>query len=132
MEGAITNVTSAGQVIEVDIDTVVGSGTYSNWNMSVAGNVGFSGATGATGLGAIGATGLTGDIGATGATGPIGDIGATGATGPIGATGVYPEFTSLPVTTTSTGVVGQFASTGTDLYICVATDYWLKFTGTTF
>ena len=41
-------------------------------------------------------------------------------------------WTSAPVSNTSTGTAGQAAyDSGGNLYICVATDTWAKFSGTT-
>lgn len=39
---------------------------------------------------------------------------------------------TIPTATTSTGTINQVAFTGTDMYVCIAPDYWIKFTGTTF
>lgn len=39
---------------------------------------------------------------------------------------------SIPESSTSTGITNQVAFTGTDMYICIAPDSWVKFTGTTF
>ena len=38
----------------------------------------------------------------------------------------------VPTSSTSTGIKGQIVSSGLDLYVCVATNSWVKFTGTTF
>jgi len=69
MEGTVASY--SGTTMQVNIDRVVGSGTYTSWTIGVAGEVGATGATGATG-----APGLPG---ATGATGPQGPAGADGA-----------------------------------------------------
>jgi hypothetical protein len=63
-----------------NITSIIGSGTFSSWSVSLLGAPGPAGATG------IGATGSTGPIGLDGATGATGD-GATGATGPISPAG---------------------------------------------
>lgn len=39
---------------------------------------------------------------------------------------------TIPLSSTSSGATNQVAFTGTDLYICVAPDSWVKFSGTTF
>ena len=39
---------------------------------------------------------------------------------------------TVPVSSSSPGVVGQMATTGTNLYVCVALNSWLKFSGVTF
>ena len=39
---------------------------------------------------------------------------------------------TIPTSSTSTGITGQISSTGTDIYICVATNSWLRVTGSTF
>ena len=100
------------------------------------------GATGATGLtGNIGATGLTGSTGVPGSTGPMGppgatgagSTGATGATGSVGATGASGFiWVSTPIANNSSGLQGQTAfDTGGNFYVCVATNTWAKFAGTT-
>lgn len=39
---------------------------------------------------------------------------------------------AVPTSSTSTGIKGQIVSSGLDLYVCVNTNSWVKFTGTTF
>lgn len=39
---------------------------------------------------------------------------------------------TIPASSTSTGLTNQVAFTGTDMYVCVAPNSWLKFSGTTF
>lgn len=93
--------------------TSFGSGTYSNWILTLVGGQGRNGATGAQGpqgeigsQGYQGATGATGTLGSTGATGPKGDAGDPGgATGPIGSTGATGS-------TGPQGVAGATGSTG--------------------
>lgn len=75
MEGIVASY--SGTTLIVVVDRVSGSGTFSAWNIGIAGDPGAVGATGAQGI--AGATGVTGATGATGA------MGATGATGPTGA-----------------------------------------------
>ena len=58
MEGLVTSYSSTSLVINVD--AISGSGTFSDWNINLAGNVGAAGPTGATGTGAQGPTGPTG------------------------------------------------------------------------
>jgi hypothetical protein len=47
-------------------------------------------------------------------------------------TTAYAITSTIPTSSTSTGITGQISSTGTDIYICVATNSWLKVTGSTF
>ncbi len=77
MEGVV--VTYSGINLTINIDRVIGSGTYSNWNIGIAGDPGSDGLTGATGV--------TGADGAAGTNGSAGATGATGATGPGGVSG---------------------------------------------
>jgi hypothetical protein len=39
---------------------------------------------------------------------------------------------SVPASSTSTGVKGQIAVNSTSMYVCVATNSWLRFAGVTF
>ena len=48
LEGVVTSYT--GTNLTVNVDRVVGSGTFTSWNIGLAGDVGATGATGATGL----------------------------------------------------------------------------------
>jgi hypothetical protein len=61
--------------------------------------------------------------------GPQGAIGPMGPQGPAGNDGAI-TFVGVPATPTSTGIVGQQAyDNGNNLmYICVATDTWVRFT----
>jgi hypothetical protein len=83
MNGVVVSYDAITGNMNVEITSVVGAGTYSLWDVNLAGAAGVPGATGFGATGATGVTGATGEAGATGATG----IGATGATGGIGATG---------------------------------------------
>jgi hypothetical protein len=87
MEGPITARTDL--TLTVSVDVVHGAGTYSDWQVSVAGAQGQVGATGPQGPAGSpgGATGATGLMGSTGPAGVPGLNGATGSTGPQGATG---------------------------------------------
>ena len=106
--------------LNVNITTIVGSGTYTSWQVNLnatagaTGATGFNGATGATGpAGLTGATGPSGGpTGATGSTGPQGATGDPGgATGPTGATGVAGP-TGPQGVLGSTGATGETGATG--------------------
>jgi hypothetical protein len=90
VEGIIT--AFSGTSLTITSDTTGGSGTYTSWNITAAGNVGATGPTGANGN--VGATGPTGPTGAAstvaGPTGPTG-TGPTGPTGSIYPTGGSPD-----------------------------------------
>lgn len=47
-------------------------------------------------------------------------------------TTAYNLLDAIPESSTSTGIKGQMAVSTTSLYVCVATNSWLKFDGTTF
>ena len=64
MSGIITAYDTGTDIVEIEMDYVVGAGSYSEWTIAVAGDRGATGATGATG-----AAGAAGAAGATGATG---------------------------------------------------------------
>lgn len=99
-----------GNQITIRPLTSFGSGTYSEWIITLTGAQGVRGATGPQGLqgelgsqGYQGATGAIGTLGSTGATGLKGDAGDPGgATGPIGSTG----------STGATGIQGVNGATG--------------------
>jgi hypothetical protein len=103
----------------VNVDSYSGLGSFSNWQFTVAGNVGATGATGATGAqgikgekgdkGDTGSQGATGSSGAAGAAGSPGSTGATGATGSTGATGATGSTGATGLTT-----IGDFASFTSD------------------
>jgi hypothetical protein len=101
VEGIITSF--SGTTLIMISDAFGGSGTYTSWNIGVAGNVGATGATGPTGAAGTGSTGPTGPTGA-GTTGP------TGPTGPIGigsAISVSDEGTLLTSSVSSFNFVGD-------------------------
>ena len=69
MEGEVASY--SGGSLNINVDITDGSGTYSSWNINLAGEVG--------------QTGTTGAIGPSGPMGPEGPPGSQGATGPGGA-----------------------------------------------
>ncbi|MEI6886906.1 MAG: right-handed parallel beta-helix repeat-containing protein [bacterium] len=104
-----------------NVDSIVGTGSFSSWFISLSGIQGPPGPTGLTGptgtTGATGTNGLngvngsTGPIGPTGATGPAGAIGPTGSQGIIGLTGLQgPQ--GVAGNTGLTGSTGAVGSTG--------------------
>lgn len=82
MEGIVTSYNANTGVLNANITNAVGSGTYTDWDVNIAGAPGPAGDDGAKG-----ATGPTGPAGATGAAGERGPTGAAGATGPTGSEG---------------------------------------------
>ena len=80
MTGSIVSYDPLTGALVANITSIIGSGTFSSWSVSLLGAPGPAGATG------IGATGATGPIGLDGATGATGE-GATGATGPASPAG---------------------------------------------
>lgn len=86
MSGTVTSYNALTGLTVLNITSTTGSGTYSAWNMSLAGVQGPPGATGATGP--TGPTGATGATGATGSTGPAGPTGPQGIQGIQGVPGV--------------------------------------------
>lgn len=89
VEGTVTQVVK-NVSITVAVDSLNGTGTYSEWVFAVTGNPGTPGT-----LGLNGATGPTGTPGLTGPTGPTGSTGATG-TG-LRLEGVVANVQALPV-----------------------------------
>ena len=51
--------------------------------------------------------------------------------GTVQTTG-YNFVTGIPSSSTSTGIKGQIAITGTNMYLCIGTNSWLRFAGSTF
>jgi collagen type VII alpha len=96
--------------MSVSATTIIGSGTYSSWEINLLGAPGKQGEQGATGFtGSTGPQGITGSQGATG-TGIAGPQGATGS-GQIGATGV-PGLQGATGIGGSAGTVGATGLTG--------------------
>lgn len=91
MIGDVVSYNSSSGALIVDISEINGSGSYSFWNINLAGAAGAQGSTGATGLSGIvegpvaplDTTVLWYDTGSSGIDG----VGATGATGPSGPPG---------------------------------------------
>lgn len=125
-----------------DIGSTGATGATGLGATGATGPQGSTGPQGATGLGATGATGPRGATGPTGPTGPIGPQGFNGATGPRGATGATGSqgatgatgfiWVTAPVSSYSLGIAGQTAyDAGGNLFVCVDTNKWAKFGGTT-
>jgi hypothetical protein len=94
------------QFIIILPDAIEGAGAYADWQITVAGEFG---ATGATGI--QGATGPSG--GPTGATGPIGATGPSGGpTGATGATGAASPAGGIRWSSVGDGFRTQFDVTG--------------------
>jgi len=88
MEGLVVSYNRSTGELVVDITSIVGSGTYNNWEINISGAPGPQGYTGSKGdQGDTGFTGSKGDIGFTGSKGDQGDIGFTGSQGDQGVTG---------------------------------------------
>ena len=103
----------SGNILTAIRGAVTGTGTYSTWQINLAGIEGAAGPTGALGpqgpQGIQGVTGATGPTGPQGSTGPqgiqgipgpgglVGPPGTTGATGPQGATGPVNTTGTIPI-----------------------------------
>jgi hypothetical protein len=82
--------------ITVVVDYFNGSGTFSNWTITVSSlpNNGLGGTQGVTGpQGEVGSTGPQGETGPQGSTGLTGPQGSTGPAGPLGTTASFEELT---------------------------------------
>jgi len=106
MTGEVVSYNSTNGGFEVNVTTILGSGTYSSWQVNLEGAVGAQGATGP--IGPVGVTGPTGPQGATGAVGVTGATGPIGETGPVGVTGA----TGVQGLTGATGPIGVTGATG--------------------
>lgn len=141
MIGLVTAYNPGTGVLNINVTTIGGSGTFSAWEVNLNGSVGIqgpagvagpTGATGATGpAGATGPQGIQGTVGLTGAAGPTGPIGLTGPQGLTGAAGPQgpagPPGTGTNVTTGVANPSGT-ATTG-DIYIKHNDSIW-KYNGT--
>ena len=94
MEGDVSNF--IGVTLTVLVDLTSGVGTFSSWNVSIAGEPG--------------ATGATGTTGATGSAGPTGSTGPAGVRGSL-YQGVYANLAALPTIDGVTVMVGDTAMT---------------------
>lgn len=83
------------------------------------GNASLNGPTGPTGP-----AGSIGNVGPTGPTGPAGARGTSGYSGQRGVPGMNPV--SVPTTSTSPGIVGDFSYDSNFLYFCVGVNLWKK------
>jgi collagen type VII alpha len=111
MDGVITAL--AAYTLYVDVDYVVGSGTYTGWQISLTGEIGATGPTGANGI--TGPTGPTGSAstvaGPTGPTGPQGIQGIQGNVGPTGSQGIQ-GIQGIQGNVGPTGPTGSTGNTG--------------------
>jgi hypothetical protein len=90
MEGVVTSY--VGTALSVNVDLVNGGGTFTDWNLNVAGTPGGP-------MGPPGPQGPQGTTGAQGPQGPTGPQGATGAQGPMGPGYLATSTSSLAVGT---------------------------------
>ena len=90
---------------------VVGIGTYSSWNVNLAGASGGDGSSGSSGT--AGANGSSGTAGTSGANGSSGTAGADGATGTSGTSGSSNGTSGTSGATGSSGTAGADGATGT-------------------
>ena len=131
MIGVINSYSYVSGIINVLVNNVLGSGSYSSWEVNLTGEYGDQGPTGPQGVnGPTGPQGTTGsDSTATGPTGPTGAQGDEGNQGNIGATGStgYTGFTGY---TGPTGYTGFTGYTGGDSTVTGPTGY-TGFTGYT-
>jgi len=91
------------------------------------GTIGAQGTRGLNGSNGVGSQGLTGAQG-SGPQGTQGIGGAQGAGGTQGTAGTNPAFNVIPVplSSTSSGFVGQIAADSTYIYFCVASNNWRR------
>ena len=134
------------------LTNVTANGSYSNSNVANylptftgnvgAGNVNVTGTVYANGLSSTGLASLTTlNVGATSNLGAVGNVTITGGSnGQVLATngngvlswGNTVVWTTAPLANTSAGTAGQAAyDSGGNLYVCVNTNTWAKFAGTT-
>jgi hypothetical protein len=113
VEGIITSF--SGTTLIMTSDATGGSGTYTSWNIGVAGNVGATGPTGPTGTAGASVTGPTGPTGPTGA-------GTTGPTGPTGPAGTGTNISVSDEGTLLTSGVTSFNFTGAGVTATAATN----------
>lgn len=80
----------------------------------------------------VGGNAITGTVaGPTGPTGPSGGpTGPTGSGGPTGPAGTASS--SAPSTASSTGTAGTIAYDSTHIYVCIATNTWVRASLATF
>jgi hypothetical protein len=85
MEGLVTNYNPSTGILTINVDSIVGAGQYTNWNVNLIGEIGQTGDTGATGIG-----GPPGPQGNPGPQGDVGPVGPQGNQGPIGPASTVP------------------------------------------
>jgi hypothetical protein len=107
---------------------LMSNGTSLSYQVAGGGTGGSVGPPGPPGP--IGPTGNTGTFGPTGPVGPtgpqgtagVGLVGPTGAQGPIGPTQWVPP----PINATDPGTAGQYSADSNYVYICIATNTWVR------
>ena len=111
MEGIVTSYNADTGVLNANITSIVGSGTYTDWDVNIAGAPGPAGADGAAGAdGGAGPTGPTGPTGPAGADGPAGNSAYEVWLGQPGNSGSKQDF--LDSLKGETGLAGAVGSTG--------------------
>jgi hypothetical protein len=130
MEGPITAVSATS--VTIDSQLVSGSGTFTSWNLTIAGERGPSGPSGPAGpsgpsgpsgpAGPSGPSGPSGPAGPSGPSGPSGENGTDGTDGAVGATGPT-GLGYAGLTSTSSVAVGTGSKTFTTNLAVTATAF---------
>lgn len=120
IEGTVTSYSGTTLIINVPAGRAIGSGTYTSWNVNIAGDIGPANSL-AIGSVTTGAAGSSASASITGSapsqtlnlTIPRGNTGATGETGPQGATGAAATITVGTVDTVNPDDPATVTNSGT-------------------
>jgi hypothetical protein len=119
IEGEVLSFDVNTRTLIIDADFSSGLGTYSSWNINIAGQPGGPGPAGPAGpagnagpSGPQGVVGPQGPVGPVGPQGPQGAIGSTGPQGPAGASGSGTGDVLGPATAVDNEVVRWNGTTG--------------------
>jgi hypothetical protein len=115
--GRVVSYSPSTGVLVVEPYEVVGSGTYSSWNVTLTGFNGSAGTSGSSGTsgttGTSGSTGTSGTAGTAASTGTSGSSATSGSSGDAGSSATSGDSGSSG-TSASSGTVGTAGTAGTD------------------
>jgi hypothetical protein len=109
MIGMVVSYNPSNGDMVVDVETITGSGLYSDWTVNLGGAAGGNGSSGTSGTSGIdGSSGTSGTSGTSGSNGTSGSSGSSGSSGTSGTSAPTPPF---PL------VYGLFSQTGNSVIV---------------
>jgi hypothetical protein len=121
MHGILVSYNSGTGLMQVDMITQTGSGTYSSWTVNLNGAAGGDGSSGTSGSAGTSGAGTSGTSGVAGTSGSAGTSGASGTNGSSGTAGITGTAGTSGVSGVAGLSYGSFYDTATQTINTVST-----------